>query len=181
MYPFSNILHKYRDLVRSNAELVSASEWGLSNLTWLLPDRFNNSELTIEGIHALLGLLSLYHESIISESPSALAPKAEQSLPWIFWLGAIQQVWSAHQTQSELLFRLSQASLRCAVLSAESLVRHLSCQCSWLHQCQILRITSSILCFRVGLSPCPLHCACKVGCPEQAGSGWLERASGTSM
>ncbi|KAK9812042.1 hypothetical protein WJX73_000692 [Symbiochloris irregularis] len=92
MYPVSNILHKYRDLVRNNAELVSASEWGLSNLTWLLPDRFNNSELTIEGVHALLGLLSLYHESIISESPSALTPKAEQSLPWIFWLGAIQQV-----------------------------------------------------------------------------------------
>lgn len=52
MYPFSSLLHKYKDLVRNNAELVSASEWGLSNLTWLLPDRFNNSELTIEVLHA---------------------------------------------------------------------------------------------------------------------------------
>ena len=88
---YMRLLQKYRDLVRNNAELFSASEWALSNLTWLLPDRFADSELSVEGFHALLGLLSLYHESIVS-SPPVPVPKSQQPVPWIFWLGAIQQV-----------------------------------------------------------------------------------------
>ena len=84
------LMDKYRELVRNNAELFSASEWALSNLTWLLPDRFTDSELRVEGFHALLGLLSMYHESIIS-SPPVPVPKSKQPVPWIFWLGAIQQ------------------------------------------------------------------------------------------
>ena len=85
------LVQKYQELVRNNAEIFSASEWALSNLTWLLPDRFADSELTVEGFHALLGLLSLYHDSIIS-TPPVPVPKSKQPLPWIFWLGAIQQV-----------------------------------------------------------------------------------------
>ena len=85
------IVEKYRELVRNNAELFSASEWALCNLTWLLPDRFSDSDLAVEGFHALLGLLSLYHESILS-SPPVPVPKSQQPVPWIFWLGAIQQV-----------------------------------------------------------------------------------------
>lgn len=85
------VIERYHELVRNNAELFSASEWALSNLTWLLPDRFSDSELRVEGLHALLGLVSLYHESILS-APAVPGPKPKQPLPWIFWLGALQQV-----------------------------------------------------------------------------------------
>lgn len=44
---------------------------GLSSLTWLLPDRFAEGELTIEALHTALGLLSSFHDSIASSPPGA--------------------------------------------------------------------------------------------------------------
>ena len=35
-----NLWERYKNLIRANAELFTAGEWALSNVTWLLPDRF---------------------------------------------------------------------------------------------------------------------------------------------
>lgn len=40
----------------------------MSSLTWLLPDRFADGELTYEAIHTGIGLVSTLHESILSGS-----------------------------------------------------------------------------------------------------------------
>ena len=35
-----NLWERYKNVIRANAELFTAGEWALSNITWLLPDRF---------------------------------------------------------------------------------------------------------------------------------------------
>ena len=85
-----NLLHQYKHWVRTNSNMIGAIEGALSSLTWLLPDRFSDSELSLEALTALLGLLGLYHESILQEP--ACARGQNQPVPWPLWLGALQQV-----------------------------------------------------------------------------------------
>ena len=83
------LLDGYKGFVRQNANVVAAVEGGLSNLTWLLPDRFADSELLLEAVNAALGVLGLCHERIQATGPG----KPEQApLPWPFWLGLLRQV-----------------------------------------------------------------------------------------
>ncbi|KAK9812655.1 hypothetical protein WJX72_001406 [[Myrmecia] bisecta] len=84
------LLERYKEFVRSNANLLSALEGALSSLTYLLPDRFAESELTLEALNSFLGLIGMYHESILS-TPSA-ASGLPAPIPWPLWLGALQQV-----------------------------------------------------------------------------------------
>ena len=85
-----NLLQQYKAWVRANSNLIGAIEGGLSSLTWLLPDRFSDSELSLEALNSFLGLLALYHESILQE-PVHLRDQ-KQPVPWPLWLGAILQV-----------------------------------------------------------------------------------------
>ena len=47
---------------------------GLSSLTWLLPERFAEGELSIEALHTALGLLSAFHDSVAGAPAGAPAP-----------------------------------------------------------------------------------------------------------
>ena len=60
-------LSSYREWVKSHATFVSSLEGTLQSAVWLLPDRFSDSELKAEALNAALGLLSLYHSSIIDD------------------------------------------------------------------------------------------------------------------
>ena len=86
-----SLLERYGTWVRANGHAVTAVDGALSSLTWLLPDRFSSSELNLEALNALLGLVSLYHESILTTPPVGRHQAASVSL----WLGALQQVISA--------------------------------------------------------------------------------------
>lgn len=89
-----NLIQQHKHWVRTNSNLIGAFEGALSTLTWLLPDRFSDSELSLEALNSLLGLLALYHESILQEPTSPGDQK--QPVPWQQWLGAIQQVNTKH-------------------------------------------------------------------------------------
>ena len=85
--------------VRANAGAVAALESALSSATWLMPDRFAEGEApALEGAHALLGLLSLYHEALLSVDEGVAAASSSSpaglfgALGWPLWLAAIQQV-----------------------------------------------------------------------------------------
>lgn len=75
--------------------LVIADVWfsflitGASGLTWLLPDRFNEQELTLEAIHTAINLISSLHDTIINE-PGRGAPTGASELS--FALAALQQI-----------------------------------------------------------------------------------------
>ena len=72
--------------------MINASTWlaGLSSLTWLLPDRFSESEIALEAIHTAINLVSTFHDSIINESPGGEGGAKGTEL--VFLLGALQQV-----------------------------------------------------------------------------------------
>ncbi|KAA6425762.1 MAG: peroxisome biogenesis 16-like [Trebouxia sp. A1-2] len=85
-----NVVQQYKAWVRTNSNLIGAIEGVLSSLTWLLPDRFSESELSLEALNSFLGLLSLCHESILQEP--VYSKDQKQPVPWPLWLGAIKQV-----------------------------------------------------------------------------------------
>ncbi|OCF57410.1 peroxin-16 [Kwoniella mangroviensis CBS 10435] len=58
-------LTAYHSLLLSNLSTVQTIESGLSNITWFLPGRFEDAELASEGLYALLGLVSNYHDQIL--------------------------------------------------------------------------------------------------------------------
>lgn len=80
--------NKYKNWVRANSGSIAAVEGAVSSLTWLLPDRFSESELLLEAIHSSLGFISLFHETILAAPPTG---SGLPQLPWPFWLGALQQ------------------------------------------------------------------------------------------
>lgn len=86
-----NVVQQYKTWVRNNSNLLGAIEGGLSSLTWLLPDRFSDSELNLEALNSLLGLLGLFHESILQEP--VYQQNGKQPAQWPLWLGAVQQVF----------------------------------------------------------------------------------------
>lgn len=85
-----NVVQHYKAWVRTNSSLIGAIEGGLSSLTWLLPDRFSGSELSLEALNSFVGLLSLCHESILQEP--LYSKDQKQPTPWPLWLGAIKHV-----------------------------------------------------------------------------------------
>ncbi|WVQ99914.1 hypothetical protein IAU59_007057 [Kwoniella sp. CBS 9459] len=67
-------LTAYHSLLLSNLSTVQTIESGLSNVTWLLPGRFEDAELASEGLYALLNVVSGYHDSILhAHLPSSLS------------------------------------------------------------------------------------------------------------
>lgn len=85
-----NSLQQCKTWVRTNSNLLGAIEGSLSSLTWLLPDRFSDSELKLEAFNSVLGLLALFHESVMQEPTGQQDGK--QPTKWPLWLGAVQQV-----------------------------------------------------------------------------------------
>ncbi|KAK9820963.1 hypothetical protein WJX81_000511 [Elliptochloris bilobata] len=87
------LLDRYNSWVRNNAAAVMAAEGALSSLTWLVPDRFSDSELALEALNSALGLLSMYHGRILGSPDGGDADaKYFEGLPWPLWLGALHQV-----------------------------------------------------------------------------------------
>ena len=58
-------------------------------MTWLLPDRFNDNELSLEAIHTLINLISALHDTMLNE-PRPEAPPGASELT--FALNALQQI-----------------------------------------------------------------------------------------
>lgn len=79
----------YRRFVRRHQALLALLESAVTTVTWLLPDRFAENEFTLEGIHTVANLISVFHDSILNDVDSG-APKGAQELTLA--LNALQQV-----------------------------------------------------------------------------------------
>ena len=49
-----------------------------------------DSQLTLEAVYAVLGVVSVFHASVLEE-PALPSPQDRRPIPWVFWLGAMQQ------------------------------------------------------------------------------------------
>ncbi|KAK4047405.1 hypothetical protein OIV83_005452 [Microbotryomycetes sp. JL201] len=64
----------YEDMILKSTTRVSTIESSLRSLTWILPGRFQDSEIASEALYALLNILGVYHDSIVLRTVSVLPP-----------------------------------------------------------------------------------------------------------
>ena len=57
----------YKEWVRENGLQLRFVEQLLSGCFWLLPNRFSKSEAGVQACHSLLGLVRLWHDSLVRE------------------------------------------------------------------------------------------------------------------
>ncbi|KAL4424562.1 hypothetical protein ABPG77_009146 [Micractinium sp. CCAP 211/92] len=116
----------YAAWVRRNAGLLSLFETGLSSITWLLPERFSEGEISIEALHTALGLLSSFHDSIVSAPPGAPAPPGVDLALALFTLEQVQVLVELFATRQEERGRGSRYTSLALLESIKALVRLLA-------------------------------------------------------
>ncbi|CAL5872289.1 uncharacterized protein PFLUO_LOCUS6550 [Penicillium psychrofluorescens] len=77
----SKWLSLYEDFVTKNASSVGQVESALRSLTYIIPGRYRESEITSECVHSGVQLLSLYHDSLVSRVISRLPPTIPRPPP----------------------------------------------------------------------------------------------------
>jgi hypothetical protein len=82
-----SLLQSYKSFVRAHPGLVLNAERLLHWVVWN-PERFSGSEYAYEGFNAIVGLLGIYNESILTEHPDYNTTVAK----YAFWLAAVEQV-----------------------------------------------------------------------------------------
>ncbi|KAL5362954.1 peroxisomal membrane protein-domain-containing protein [Aspergillus floccosus] len=77
----SKWLPMYEDFVTKNASTVGQVESALRSLTYIIPGRYRDSEISSECVHSGVQLLSLYHDSLVSKVISRLPPTVPRPTP----------------------------------------------------------------------------------------------------
>ncbi|CAI7929767.1 unnamed protein product, partial [Closterium sp. NIES-54] len=70
------VFDAYKDWVRRNRQWLSSAESMANTLTWLLPDRFAESELAPEALSTLIGVISVINDHIIETAPTEASSQA---------------------------------------------------------------------------------------------------------
>ncbi|KAL1924934.1 uncharacterized protein VTP21DRAFT_4588 [Calcarisporiella thermophila] len=73
------LLRKYERFMLKNASQISAVENSLRSLSYILPGRFQDSELASQALFAALNILGLYHDNILTRA--AASSTAVRHLP----------------------------------------------------------------------------------------------------
>ncbi|PYI16177.1 Pex16-domain-containing protein [Aspergillus violaceofuscus CBS 115571] len=71
----------YEEFVTKNASSVSQIESALRSLTYIIPGRYRDSEISSECVHSGVQLLSLYHDALVSRVVSRLPPTIPRPIP----------------------------------------------------------------------------------------------------
>ena len=64
----SKWLNMYSDFITKNAGAVGQVEGALRSLTYIIPGRFQQSDIATESLNSSIQLLSLYHDSLLSRA-----------------------------------------------------------------------------------------------------------------
>jgi peroxin-16 len=116
----------YRRFVRRHQALLAVLESAVTTVTWLLPDRFAENEFTLEGIHTVANLVSVFHDSILNDVNDG-APKGAQELTLA--LNALQQVevlvelYAVHSTKRNGKRKVNRYDALLVVEALKALVR----------------------------------------------------------
>ncbi|KAK1323779.1 Peroxisome biogenesis protein 16 [Acorus calamus] len=87
-------MEAYRKWVWKNREFVQSLESLLNGLTWMLPERFSDSEIGPEAVSSLLGIISSMNQHIIdadsTQKRTGVTP--ESLLSWSFFISALKEL-----------------------------------------------------------------------------------------
>lgn len=78
-------LQEYKNWVKNHSSFIHFVEDSLYFVTWLVPERFEASETTLEVFQSLCGIVYLWHTEVVKGS-------ADEGFPWAMLLGSIRQV-----------------------------------------------------------------------------------------
>ncbi|KAL9303868.1 hypothetical protein ACSQ67_021131 [Phaseolus vulgaris] len=87
-------MEAYKRWVRQNKEFVHSLESLANGLTWLLPERFSESEIGPEAVTTILGIITALNEHIIDTAPkqNISGSVAPYSFPYTLWLSALKDL-----------------------------------------------------------------------------------------
>lgn len=71
-------METYKRWVRKNKDYVHSLESLANGLTWLLPERFSESEIGPEAVYAILGMITSINGHIIDTSPAPIHPPSPE-------------------------------------------------------------------------------------------------------
>lgn len=90
-------MEAYKRWVRRNKEYVHSLESLANGLTWLLPERFSESEIVPEAVTSILGIVTAVNEHIIETTPTTQSqmhtrPLEPSSFPYSLFLTLMKDV-----------------------------------------------------------------------------------------
>eukprot|EP00898_Chlorokybus_atmophyticus_P008827 jgi/Chlat1/8946/Chrsp94S08252 len=98
-------MEAYKQWIRRNYAWVSQLESALQGVTWLLPDRFAGSEVTLELVSTLVGMFGVVNDTIMNESASQQeSERRPRGLPWPLLVGLTQQTEVLGEMAAEHLY-----------------------------------------------------------------------------
>ncbi|KAJ0968828.1 hypothetical protein J5N97_021705 [Dioscorea zingiberensis] len=96
----------YKAWVRRNQEFVHSLESLANGITWLLPERFSNSEIAPEAVYALLGITGAVNQHIIDTAPSPTRPLGSRgsSFPWSLCVSSLKDLETLVEVAAQHFF-----------------------------------------------------------------------------
>ncbi|PKA66416.1 Peroxisome biogenesis protein 16 [Apostasia shenzhenica] len=96
-------MERYKRWVRKNREFVHSLESLANGVTWLLPERFSNSEIGPEAVYSFLGIVGAVNQHIIDTNPAKCPPwgSEEQSLPLSLCISILKDLETVVEVAAE--------------------------------------------------------------------------------
>lgn len=95
-------MEAYKFWVRKNREFVHSLESLANGMTWLLPERFSNSEIGPEAVYAFLGIVSAVNQHIIDRTPGKYQPScSEEQIPWSLCISMLKDLETVVEVAAE--------------------------------------------------------------------------------
>lgn len=85
-------MEAYKNWVRQNKDYVHSLESLANGLTWLLPERFSESEIGPEAVTSILGIITAINEHIIDTVPKPWQPPERCSFPYSLCISVLKEV-----------------------------------------------------------------------------------------
>ncbi|CAN1308510.1 Peroxisome biogenesis protein 16 [Linum perenne] len=99
-------MESYKRWVRMNREYVHSFESLANGVTWLLPERFSESEIGPEAVTAVLGIITAINEHIIDTTPTQIPAGSVEprSFPYPLCISMIKELETLVEVASQHYF-----------------------------------------------------------------------------
>ncbi|GAB2224189.1 hypothetical protein Droror1_Dr00004939 [Drosera rotundifolia] len=98
-------MEAYKNWVRRNKDFVFQLESLANALTWLLPERFSDSEIVPEAVTSVLGIFTTINQHIIETTPTRWPhPSPPSSVLYSLWISALKEVETLAEVMAQQIF-----------------------------------------------------------------------------